>query len=107
MQSNHPMHTLSRDLIAELTDILNRPSYIHFDGIDDDADRMPVPRYVIRAVVDALDLSVQQLELYRNMTRDLAHILRHMLATDPALVGLPVVAAAQRILTKVEEFNAR
>lgn len=102
-----PMDILSGELVRDLTAILKEPSYIYIDSIEPDRDRLPVPRFVLAAVIEAFDLSNRQHEIYRGLVRDLAQILREILKHEPALVGTPTLTWAQDVLDKLEAANAR
>lgn len=103
----NPMTTLSRELARDLGLVLREESFIYVDSIEPDKDRLPVPRFLVLALIDALELADKQLSIYRQLSGDLAAIARGMLAADPSLAALPVVKAAHSILAKIEDFNSR
>ena len=99
------MKVLSVELVSDLNAILHAPSYIYVDSIEPDKDRLPVPRFLLSAIIDAFDMSNKQMDIYRDLVRDLSKTLREILAADPGIAGTPTVAWAHGLLLKLEDAN--
>ena len=106
MSIHADQHYLNQALAQDLTTLLRAPPAIFVDQLDIEYDRVLIPRYMLEATIETLQLADKKITGLETITRALAETLREILKLErPVMLAHPNVANAIEILGKVEDMT--